>query len=241
MAQSAIPFSFNNHSVRIIMRDGEPWFICSDVANALGYRDAANAARNLNPHQKGTHNMSTLGGSQDVTIINESGLYKLVLRSRKPEAELFADWVTDTVLPSIRKTGSYSTAPATIEEKPNPSIDVKTLLLEGHCDPFLPLPASVQKAIDKKAWAMAHEAYELCREHLNRRVAYYASVGYPRRLDRQRALSVIKRGNLNYALAHSYWHELSYIAHEIHMVSRQSVKFKDKMEKMMTRFEEGKF
>lgn len=100
-------FNFGTHTVRIIVRNGEPWFVASDVAEALGYRDAANAARNLKDHQKGTHNLSTLGGSQKVTIINESGLYKLVLRSRKPEAEEFSDWVTGEVLPSIRQTGGY--------------------------------------------------------------------------------------------------------------------------------------
>lgn len=107
-AASPSIFNFGSHAVRIILRDGEPWFVASDVASALGYRDAANAARNLKDHQRGTHNLSTLGGVQKVTIITESGLYKLVLRSRKPEAEEFSDWVTGEVLPSIRKTGGYS-------------------------------------------------------------------------------------------------------------------------------------
>ena len=101
------PFNFGTHAMRVVMRDGEPWFVASDVADALGYRDAANAGRILADHQKGTHSMSTPGGEQRVTIINESGLYRLVLRSRKPEAEKFSDWVTGEVLPSIRKTGSY--------------------------------------------------------------------------------------------------------------------------------------
>lgn len=109
MADALSPsvFAFHNHSVRIIVRDGEPWFVASDVATALGYRDASNAARHLKDQQKGTHNLSTLGGDQKVTVITESGLYKLVLRSRKPEAEEFSDWVTGEVLPTIRKTGRY--------------------------------------------------------------------------------------------------------------------------------------
>lgn len=107
-------FSFGIHSIRVVSRNGEPWFVASDVAEALEYRDAANAARNVSDHQKGTQIVSTLGGEQKVTIINESGLYKLVLRSRKPEAELFSDWVTGEVLPSIRKTGSYNAQPTTI-------------------------------------------------------------------------------------------------------------------------------
>lgn len=101
------PFNFGTHSVRVVMRDGEPWFVASDVADALGYLTAKDAARNLGEHQKGGHILPTPGGEQRVTIINDSGLYRLVLRSRKPEAEKFSDWVTGEVLPSIRKTGGY--------------------------------------------------------------------------------------------------------------------------------------
>ncbi|EWG13784.1 prophage antirepressor [Xylella fastidiosa Mul-MD] len=107
MSQSIIPFDFNSHTVRIVMRDGNPWFVATDVAVALGYRDAANAARHVGAHQKGTHIVSTIKGNQSLTIVSEGGLYRLVLRSRKPEAVAFSDWVTDEVLPSIRKTGSY--------------------------------------------------------------------------------------------------------------------------------------
>ncbi|WCF27237.1 BRO-N domain-containing protein [Xylella fastidiosa] len=109
MTRSIIPFDFHSHVVRVVMRDGNPWFIATDVAVALGYRDAANAARHVGAHQKGTHIVSTIKGNQELTIVSEGGLYRLVLRSRKPEAVAFSDWVTDEVLPSIRKTGSYST------------------------------------------------------------------------------------------------------------------------------------
>lgn len=115
MSQSAPPaiFNFNSHSVRVVMRDGEPWFVCSDVADALNYRDAEVAARHLGAHQKADTPIrctSSNGTEQarTVTIINESGLYRLVLRSRKPEALAFSDWVTGEVLPSIRKTGGYA-------------------------------------------------------------------------------------------------------------------------------------
>ena len=108
-ASTAItPFNFNDSEIRLIVRAGEPWFITADVARVLGYRDANNAGRVLDEDEKGTHVVSTPGGEQRVTIINESGLYALVLRSRKPEARKFAKWVTSEVLPAIRKTGSYS-------------------------------------------------------------------------------------------------------------------------------------
>ncbi|MHA0354454.1 BRO-N domain-containing protein [Bordetella bronchiseptica] len=102
-------FNFGAHPIRIVMRDGEPWLVASDVASALGYLTAKDAARHLDDDEKGRHIVPTPGGNQNVTIINESGLYALVLRSRKPEARKFAKWVTSEVLPSIRKTGSYGT------------------------------------------------------------------------------------------------------------------------------------
>ncbi|AIC11259.1 BRO-N domain-containing protein [Xylella fastidiosa] len=108
MTRSIIPFDFHSHSVRVVMRDGNPWFVATDVAVALGYRDAANAARHVGAHQKGTHIVSTIKGNQSLTIVSEGGLYRLVLRSRRTEAVAFSDWVTDEVLPSIRKTGGYS-------------------------------------------------------------------------------------------------------------------------------------
>lgn len=116
-ATAATPFEFRNHSVRVVMRNGEPWFVAADVATALEYRDAANAARSLPERQKAdTRIVSTSSNgtkqARSVTIVSEGGLYRLVLRSRKPEAEAFTDWVTDEVLPAIRKTGSYNTAPA---------------------------------------------------------------------------------------------------------------------------------
>lgn len=114
MQPSVTPFAFRDHSVRVVLIDGEPWFVASDIAEVLGYRDAANAARSLPARQKGSTRIvsSTLGGNPNVTIVSEGGMYRLVLRSRKPEAEAFTDWVTDEVLPTIRKTGAYASPAA---------------------------------------------------------------------------------------------------------------------------------
>lgn len=112
MTQSApVVFNFQSHPVRTVLRDGEPWFVATDVAEALGYRDAEVAARHLGAHQKGVHLIGVPG--QKLTLINESGMYRLVLRSRKPEAVAFSDWVTGEVLPAIRKTGRYEMAQST--------------------------------------------------------------------------------------------------------------------------------
>jgi Prophage antirepressor len=98
-------FLFQSTEVRAVDRDGQIWFVASDVAKALGYRDAMNMTRVLDPDEKGTHIMSTLGGDQQVAIISESGLFHALLKSRKREAKPFRRWVTQEVLPEIRRTG----------------------------------------------------------------------------------------------------------------------------------------
>lgn len=106
------PFNFGAHAVRVITRNSQPWFVASDVCNALGYINSRDAvAKHLDDDEKGVANSDTLGGKQQLTIISESGLYALVLRSRKPEARKFAKWVTSEVLPSIRQTGGYQAEP----------------------------------------------------------------------------------------------------------------------------------
>lgn len=95
--------------VRVIEKNNEPWFVGKDVAEVLGY---SNPRKALSDHVKGNHkgvtNCDTLGGKQQLTIIDEAGLYSLVLRSKLPAAEAFQEWVVAEVIPSIRKTGSYS-------------------------------------------------------------------------------------------------------------------------------------
>lgn len=97
--------------LRGFLRDGEPWFVAGDVSTALDYSEAKDMTRNLDDDEKGRQIVPTLGGDQEMTVINESGLYSAILKSRKPEAKTFKKWVTSEVLPSIRKTGSY-TAPS---------------------------------------------------------------------------------------------------------------------------------
>lgn len=93
--------------VRVVERSGEPWFAAADVCRALGLDSTGKALTRLDDDEKGVNSIHTLGGSQMMTIINESGLYALVLGSRKPEAKAFKRWVTHEVLPAIRRTGRY--------------------------------------------------------------------------------------------------------------------------------------
>lgn len=106
-----IPFNFEANEIRVVDIDGQPWFVASDIAKALDYRDAHQMTRVLDEDEKGAHILSTPGGAQSVSIINEAGLYSVILSSRKPEAKQFKRWVTTEVLPTIRKTGQYQ-APA---------------------------------------------------------------------------------------------------------------------------------
>ena len=96
--------------IRTIEKDGEPWFVGKDVAAALGYKEPTKAAREkVDDDDKGVSKIDTPSGIQEMTIINESGLYSLVLSSKLPTAKKFKRWVTNEVIPSIRKHGAYMT------------------------------------------------------------------------------------------------------------------------------------
>ena len=101
---------FNNDrfgEVRSVVKDGEPWFVAVDVCKALEIKNNRDALGRLDDDEKGVVSTDTLGGEQEVGVVNESGLYTLVLGSRKPEAKAFKRWITHDVIPAIRKTGGY--------------------------------------------------------------------------------------------------------------------------------------
>ena len=94
-------------SVRVVDKDGDPWFVAKDVCDCLDIGNSRQALTYLDEDEKGVTTNDTLGGVQEMSIVSESGLYSLILRSRKPEAKTFKRWIVRDVLPSIRKTGSY--------------------------------------------------------------------------------------------------------------------------------------
>ncbi|WP_256580956.1 MULTISPECIES: BRO-N domain-containing protein [unclassified Pseudomonas] len=106
-ANNVIPFRFEAKEVRTLLVNDQPWFVAADVAAALEYREAEKMTRWLDEDEKAPHIVGTHGGDQRMTLINESGLYSAVLRSRKAEAKRFKKWVTAEVLPAIRKHGRY--------------------------------------------------------------------------------------------------------------------------------------
>jgi len=124
-----IPFSYQNKEVRTVVKDGDPWFVAKDVCEILELGNVPMAVGRLSDSMKGVNSVDTLGGKQDLWCISETGLYKLVFTSRKPEAEKFTDWVASEVLPSIRKHGAYVTDE--LLNDPDLAIKAFTALKEG--------------------------------------------------------------------------------------------------------------
>ena len=120
-------FNYNSVEVRTIQNDGEPWFVLKDVCNVLHIGNSRDVVARLDHDEKGVGQIDTLGGKQEMTIINESGLYNVILRSDKPEAKPFRKWVTSEVLPTIRRHGMYAT-PDTVEKMlADPDTTIKLL------------------------------------------------------------------------------------------------------------------
>jgi anti-repressor protein len=95
--------------IRAVEKDGEVWFVAKEICNVLGITNYRNSTAKLDDDEKGVQVMDTHGGSQEMTIINESGLYKILFTSIKSEAKKFKKWVTSEVIPAIRKHGAYLT------------------------------------------------------------------------------------------------------------------------------------
>lgn len=103
-----MPFEFESNRVGVVQRDGEPWFVLSDVCRVLDIGNPSQAATRLDDDEKGIITNDTHGGAQRVLVVSESGLYAIVMTSRKPAARRFRRWVTGEVLPRLRRTGAYS-------------------------------------------------------------------------------------------------------------------------------------
>lgn len=125
-------FSYKDNTVRTVKLNSEIWFVAKDVADILGFRDAYNATQCLEENEKGTCKVSTLRGEQEMLIINEPGIYRLIFRSNKPEAKVFQDWVYHEVLPTLRQTGSYTLREANVPVQVDPMQATKLILEAAH-------------------------------------------------------------------------------------------------------------
>ena len=121
--------------IRNVMEGVTPWFVANDVAKALGYKDPVHTVRNIVwEENKGVAEISTPGGRQNVTIINEAGVYQLIFRSKLESAKQFQKWVFEEVLPSIRKNGFYvsdSLSPNQVERLQQTATNYSTLLKDN--------------------------------------------------------------------------------------------------------------
>lgn len=110
-------WSYNNVDIRSVEIDGEPWWVLKDVCVVLGLSTPCRVAERIEKDEVNqTHLIDAMGRTQEAYVINEPGLYSVILRSDKPEAKQFKHWVTHEVLPSIRSTGSYQSKPMTATE-----------------------------------------------------------------------------------------------------------------------------
>lgn len=127
MKNQVIPFTFDSTEIRVLEESGAPLFVASDVAKVLGYRMSSDMTRRLDGDEKGTRSVRTLGGTQEMTVITESGLYSAILGSKVEGARRFKRWVTHEVLPAIRRHGVYATQQAAEEFIKNPDALLYTL------------------------------------------------------------------------------------------------------------------
>jgi anti-repressor protein len=121
-------FLYDGRQVRIVQKDGEPWWVLKDVCDVLGLTSPAKVATRLEKDEVNLiHTIDSLGRTQDTLIVNESGLYKVIFRSDKPNAKPFTHWVTHDVLPQIRKHGAYVTSSKIDEILNDPEAWIKLL------------------------------------------------------------------------------------------------------------------
>lgn len=113
--------------VRVITKEREPWFVASDVCRVLEVGNPSMTLMRLDDDEKGINSIDTLGGKQELLMVSEAGLYKLMTTSRKPQAKAFTRWVTHEVLPSIRQTGAYMTDDAMEKFLADPNNMIKAL------------------------------------------------------------------------------------------------------------------
>ena len=166
-------FSYNNQQLRTTEIDGETWLVAKDVCDILEIVNHRDAVQTLDEDEKRVSEIATPsnGGYSNMTVINESGLYKLTFKSRKSKAKEFTRWVTHEVLPTIRKTGTYSVklTPADLElrhkelEAKNRELDLRGAALLQHM-----IDSPAYPITDESKAILAHEVSKLITGHENR-------------------------------------------------------------------------
>lgn len=149
--------------IRTIEQNGEPWFVAADVCRALELPDVHKAVGRLDEDEKGRNSIPTPGGKQEMSIVNEPGLYSLVLGSRKPEAKAFKRWITHEVIPAIRKHGAYATPEMVEKMLGDPDVMIRTLTaLKEERQKVEKLAAKVEEDKPKVLFADSVSASKQC-------------------------------------------------------------------------------
>lgn len=194
-------FSSGDWSVRTEVRDGEPWFVAADVCRALGLGNPTTAVGRLNGDGLSTAEViDSLGRKQTATVVDEGALYELIFQSRRPEAAEFRRWVTRDVLPAIRRTGTYSVAPAPQFEIPANLADALQLAADLERERAA-LAVELEEAAPKVA---AHDAFlDSIGDYSVREAAQILARDHGIKVGRQRLFEKLrdigwldKRGNL---------------------------------------------
>ncbi|MFV2946943.1 MULTISPECIES: BRO-N domain-containing protein [Pseudomonas] len=157
-----IPFRFEAREVRTIVIDDQPWFCAADVCEVLGYANSRQAIqKNCRPEGVSVRDTLTRGGKQALTFIAEGNLYRLIIKSRKEEAERFEAWVCDEVLPAIRKTGRYEDTDNRMATLVGQTIGTDGFHMLGAVvkGKVSSLPAAIQRRATSKIWSQTHAAF----------------------------------------------------------------------------------
>jgi len=160
-------FNFSGNDIRVVTKDGQPWWVAKDVCEVLEIKNNRDALARLDEDEKGVDSTDTLGGAQQVQVVNEPGLYSLILGSRKPEAKQFKRWITHEVIPTIRKTGAYSLPTLTPNEaialslKQTADMMTKFPVLENRLD-------QVEQKVDEQITLNSGEQNQLKKSILTR-------------------------------------------------------------------------
>lgn len=224
---SAPALIFNDTKFRITNRDGQPWLRVSQIGRALGYANPdAHMTRLYQKHaaeftdsMTAVVKLKTAGGEQEVRIFSLRGAHLLGMFARTEKAGEFRRWVLDILDAQIEAPRRANPPPAQAGAS-FAAIDLHAVMLNDNSPPRVPLTTELQAAINRKAWAMAQGAYELCREHLARRVAYLCEFGYPQRvLDGKQALAVVNETTLDMALTPRHYNQLAAILHKTELLA----------------------
>jgi prophage antirepressor-like protein len=159
-----IPFSFEKREIRTLLVDDQPWFCGVDVCSALGYVNSRQAIqKNCRPKGVSNRDTPTAGGQQSLTFIDEGNLYRLIIKSRKQEAQVFEEWVCDEVLPSIRRQGRYDDTQNKMDHLIADTIGkqghgILSELIKGKVSH---LRGKARTSVQSKLWAQVHKAFQV--------------------------------------------------------------------------------